>query len=335
MKTDPLAVRAETIAFLLIPNFSLIAFSSAVEAIRIANRMSDQRLYQWSLVSKDGSPVRASNGAVVSADMSMSECFRMGTETRRPDMVVVCSGLGVERFRDPDTFNWLRLLERQGSHLAAVCTGAYVLARAGLLNDYKCVIHWENLTSFRETFPDIEVSSDLFEVDRNRSTCSGGTSALDMMLYIIGRTHGQSLATKISEQCLMDRMRNPDDKQRLPLRARLGIHNPKLIAAIEMMESNLSEPLDQDTLASYIGLSRRQLERLFRKHLSRAPAHYYLELRLERARHLLYQSEMPIVDIALACGFVSASHFSKCYRELYGRSPREERSRALQGMGST
>lgn len=325
--------RPETVAFLLVPNFSLIAFSSAMEAIRIANRVADRTLYEWVLVSKDGGTVKASNGAVVSADMSMADAYRQQGPRRRPDMVVVCSGLGVERFRDPDVFAWLRLLERQGTMLVAVCTGAHVLARAGLLNGFKCVIHWENLGSFRETFPEIVVSSDLFEVDRTRCTCSGGTSALDMMLYLISKRHGQTVATRISEQCLMDRIRNPDDKQRLPLRARLGIHNPKLIAAIELMESNLSEPLDQDTLAGYIGLSRRQLERLFRKHLGKAPAHYYLELRLERAKHLLYQSEMPIVDIALACGFVSASHFSKCYREQYSRSPREERVRVVAGSG--
>ncbi|HET8727070.1 MAG TPA: GlxA family transcriptional regulator [Alphaproteobacteria bacterium] len=304
----------------------MIAFATAVEAVRIANRMSGRELYRWVLLSKDGGPVRASNGITVTVDMAMTEFYRQGSTQRRPDMVLVCSGLGVERFKDPEVYGWLRLVERQGTTLGALCTGAYVLARAGLLNGYKCAIHWENLGGFQETFPDIEVCADLFEVDRNRYTCSGGTAALDMMLYLIQQLHGGDLATKVSEQCLVDRMRNPHDRQRLPLRARLGLHNPKLIAAIELMEANLAEPLEQDVLANYVGLSRRQLERLFRRHLGRAPAHYYLELRLERARHLLYQSDLAIVDIALACGFVSASHFSKCYRQMYGKSPREERS---------
>jgi transcriptional regulator GlxA family with amidase domain len=319
-------MRPDVVGFLLIPNFSMIAFATAVEALRIANRMSGRELYRWVLLSKDGQPVRASNGILVSVDMAMTEIYRQGASSRRPDMVMVCSGLGVERFKDPEVFGWLRLVERQGATIGALCTGAYVLARAGLLNGYKCAIHWENLGGFQETFPDIEVSADLFEVDRNRCTCSGGTAALDMMLYLIQRQHGNELATKVSEQCLIDRIRNPHDRQRLPLRARLGVHNPKLISAIELMEANLSEPLEQDALANYVGLSRRQLERLFRRHLGRAPAHYYLELRLERARNLLYQSELPIVDIALACGFVSASHFSKCYRQMYGKPPREERS---------
>lgn len=325
---NPPPDRPEVLAFLLVPNFSMIAFATAVEAVRLANRMAERELYRRVVVSKDGQAVSASNGITVQADMAMTDLFRQGGSQRRPDMVIVCSGLGVERYRDPETFGWLRLIERQGTVLGALCTGAYVLARAGLLDGYKSAIHWESLPAFQETFPDIDISADLFEVDRNRLTCAGGTAALDMMLYVIAQTHGPQLATKVSEQCLLDRMRSPHDRQRLPLRARLGVHNPKLIRAIEMMEANLAEPLDQDTLAGFVGLSRRQLERLFRKHLGRAPAHYYLELRLEKARNLLYQSDLAVVDIALACGFVSASHFSKCYRQMFGKSPREERAAA-------
>jgi transcriptional regulator GlxA family with amidase domain len=274
--------------------------------------------------------VRASNGVLVNVDAALADVQRSDAAARSLDMVLACSGLGVERYRDDQVFAWLRRQERQGTTVGALCTGAYVLARAGLLKGYRCAIHWENLPGFAETFPEIEASADLFEVDRNRYTCSGGTAALDMMLHLIALRHGNALATKVSEQCLVDRIRNPHDRQRLPLRARLGVHNPKLISAVEMMEANLAEPLGQEDLAHYVGLSRRQLERLFRRHLGRSPAHYYLQLRLERARHLLYQSDMPIVDLALASGFVSASHFSKCYRETYGKSPREERAQAVQ-----
>ncbi|MCA8931297.1 MAG: GlxA family transcriptional regulator [Rhodospirillaceae bacterium] len=325
MRTTSVASETASVGFLLIPNFSMIAFSTAVEPIRIANRLSGTPLYSWTVISKDGWPVRASNGIGVNVDRSMEDLKRDYPNTKLFDILVVCSGLGVERYRDDDTFAWLRRIERQGTKIGAVCTGAYVLARAKLLDGYSCAIHWENLPGFMETFPDIAVSADLFEVDRNRLTSSGGTAALDMMLHLISENHGSKLATAVSEQCLLDRMRSPHDRQRLPLRARLGIHNPTLISAIEMMEANIAEPLAQDELARFVGLSRRQLERLFRKHLGRSPGQYYMELRLDRARHLLYQSEMPIVDVALASGFVSASHFSKCYRQMYGRSPRDER----------
>ncbi len=313
----------ERFAFVLIPNFSLIAFSAALEPLRLVNRQIGRELYSWQIVSQDGGPVRASNGVLVSTDQSIAD-VKLSPGGTNPT-VILCSGAGAEHFYSKELFGWLRRADRAGAAVGALCTGAHVLARAGLLNDYKCTIHWENLPGFIEDFPEIEVAADLFEVDRNRLTCSGGTAALDLMLHLIAEKHGNEVATKVSEQCLLDRIRQSHDHQRMPYRVRLGVHNPKLINAIEMMESNIEEPLNQEMLARYIGLSRRQLERLFRKHLGRTPAQYYLELRLERARHLLYQTSMPIMNVAFACGFVSASHFSTCYRQKYGRTPRAER----------
>ena len=313
----------ERFSFVLIPNFSLIAFSAALEPLRLVNRQIGRELYSWQIVSQDGGPVRASNGVLVSTDQSIAD-VRLSPGGTNPT-VILCSGAGAEHFEDKELFGWLRRADRSGAAVGALCTGAHVLARAGLLKDYKCTIHWENLPGFIEDFPDIDVAADLFQVDRKRLTCSGGTAALDLMLHLIADKHGNEVATKVSEQCLLDRIRQSHDHQRMPNRVRLGVHNPKLINAIEMMESNIEEPLNQEMLARYIGLSRRQLERLFRKHLGRTPAQYYLELRLERARHLLYQTSMPIMNVAFACGFVSASHFSTCYRQKYGRTPRAER----------
>ena len=322
--TAPVGRGPERFAFVLVPNFSMIAFAAALEPLRIANRMANQELYSWQIVSSNGGSVRASNGCVVATEQSLAE-VAIGSGRNCPT-VILCSGLGAERIHDRGLFGWLRRADRAGAAIGAVCTGAHVLAKAGLLDGYKCTIHWENLPGFMEEFPHIDVTADLFEVDRNRLTCSGGTAALDLMLYLIATSHGQELAGKVSEQCLMDRIRQPHDHQRMPYRARLGIHHAKLIGAIEMMEANVEEPLGQEMLARYVGLSRRQLERLFRKHLGRTPAQYYLELRLERARHLLYQTTMPVMNVAFATGFVSASHFSTCYRQLYGKTPRAERA---------
>ncbi len=210
--------------------------------------------------------------------------------------------------------------------VGGLCTGAHILAAAGLLSGKRCAIHWENLPGFSEAFPKAEVYADLFEFDSNIYTCAGGTASLDMMLKLIGDDFDANLVNKICEQALTDRVRSPQDRQRLPLRARLGIQNSKVLTIIEMMEANLSEPQALINVAHMIGLSRRQVERLFRQEMGRSPARYYLEIRLDRARHLLLQSAMPVVEIAVACGFVSASHFSKCYRELYGRSPQQERA---------
>jgi transcriptional regulator GlxA family with amidase domain len=302
----------------------MLAFTAAIEPLRIANRVLERDAYRWIVVSKEGGPVRASNGVEVAA-----RCALADLDLEHAPVVVVCSGVHAERIRDKELFAWLRRADRHGAQVGAVCTGTYLLARAGLLEGVRCAIHWETLPAFIEEFPEIDVTADLYQNDRGRFTCSGGTAALDLMLNRIADDHGSELATKVSEQCLRDRIRSPDDRQRLPIRARLGVHHPKLILAIELMEANLEEPLSQEMLAAYVGVSRRQLERLFKGHLGRAPAHYYHELRLERARHLLYQTELPIMDVACACGFVSASHFSTCYRQMYGRTPREERQGVL------
>ncbi|MBL8704176.1 MAG: GlxA family transcriptional regulator [Rhodospirillales bacterium] len=320
----------EFFGFFLVPKFSMIAFTSAVEALRLANRMSGKTLYRWALYSTDGKPVRASNEILLMPDAALAQAGEAGKslgagEAGRLDALVVCGGLDVQHFADKAVFAALRRFDRQGVALGALCTASHVLARAGLLDGHRCTIHWENLDSFTEAFPEVEVSTDLFEIDRNRFTCCGGTAALDLMLHLIRQRHGAALATAVSEQCILERIRDENDAQRMPVSARLKVNHPKLVAAIGLMEANLEQPLGQDDLARRIGLSRRQLERLFRRYLRKAPAKHYLELRLQRARLLLLQSTLSIIDVALACGFVSASHFSKCYRQGYGRSPKQER----------
>lgn len=317
--------KVRKIAFYLYPDFSMIAFATAIEALRLANRVSMRDLYQWTTISTDGQPVKASNGVVIEVDQSAAETKITPGCDKPYDYVFVCSGLGIERNHDKTAETWLRVQALQECQIGALCTGTYVLAKAGLLKNHKCVIHFESLNSFTEKFPDIDISADLFEVDGNRLTCGGGTASLDLMLHIIREEHGRDLAWAVSEQCLVDRIRNPHDQQRLPLQARLGIQNNKVITVIENMEANIQDPLSLEELASRAGLSRRQMERVFARHAGRSPAKYYIDLRLQRARHLLYQSDMLILDIALACGFVSVSHFSKTYKQMYGRSPREER----------
>ncbi len=311
----------ETIGFLLVPKFSMMAFTSTVEPLRAANRMSGRDLYSWRLISSDGAPVEASNGIAMMPDSSIATADDLPT-------LIVCSGIDVHLVRDKETFSWLRRQARKGARIGAICTGSHILARAGLLDGYRCTIHWENIPGFTEAFPDIEVTGELFEIDRNRFTCSGGTAPLDMMLHMITTRHGHDLATAISDQFIHDRMRGPNDHQRMTLQSRLGVRDAKLISVIAQMESNLEEPLSRVDLADSVDLSTRQLERLFRKNLASTPKHYYVELRLRRARQLLLQTSMSVLDVALACGFVSASHFSKRYREFVGKTPREERRAA-------
>ena len=306
------------IAFVLLPRYSMIAFASAVEPLRVANRLSKKTLYEWHIFSPDGAPVMASNGLEMTPEGDLEAASALGC-------VVVCSGVDVQKVTDKALISWLRKMDRKGADLGAVCTGSHVLAKAGLLDGHHCTIHWENLPAFAEDFPEIEVTSELFEIDRTRFTCAGGTAAIDMMLNVIAMQHGHELAAEVADQFMHERIRDRHDHQRMGLPARLGVRHPKLLSVINLMEENLEEPLTRGQLARDAGLSTRQLERLFRKYLSRSPARYYLELRLNKARLLLLQTNMSVIDVALACGFVSASHFSKCYRDFFGHTPRKER----------
>ena len=304
--------------FLLLANYSMIAFSSAVEPLRIANLLAGRPLYEWQLITSGGHPEAASNGLIMQPVRACSEVGEL-------DGVFVCGGVEIKLAVDKAALFWIRKLAHRKVPLGALCTGSYLLAKADLLDGYRATIHWENLASLREEFPQIIVSSELFEVDRDRYTCAGGTAPLDMMLYLIAEQHGADLAARISEECIVERIRGRHDRQRIPLKQRLGTSQPKLMKAVTLMEANLEEPIGLDDLAGYVGLSRRQLERLFQKYLDCVPTRYYLQLRLARARQLLLQTDMSIFDVAFACGFVSAPHFSKCYRDFFGSPPRDER----------
>lgn len=314
-----------SLVFFLVPDFTMVAFATALEPLRIANRMLGYEAYRWRLASTDGKPVQASNGVLCAVNTSLDEERRKMAGPERPSMAIICTGMDVEKYHNKSVFAWLREEYNRGVAVGGLCTGAYVLAAAGLLSNKRCAIHWENLPGFQEAFPKANVFADLFEVDQNIYTCAGGTAALDMMLKLIGDDFDENIVNRVCEQVLTDRVRSPTDRQRLPLRARLGVQNSKVLTIIELMEGNLAEPLSLIEIADHVDLSRRQIERLFRTEMGRSPARYYLEIRLDRARHLLIQSSLPVVEVAVACGFVSASHFSKCYRELYARSPQQER----------
>jgi transcriptional regulator GlxA family with amidase domain len=283
---EPTDERPQTIGFLLIPGFPLMAFAAAVEPLRAANRLSGEPLYRWLFFSADGEPVRASLGINVVADNSIE-----GDEM--PSTVVVCAGLNVHEYRNAKVFAWLRKLARRGADLGCLSTGSQILARAGVLSGYRCTIHWENRESFADEFGDIEVTAGLFEIDRQRFSCSGGTAALDLMLYMIARQHGRELAAAVSEQFLHDHIRDQIDSQRMSLVERLRINHPKLVRTISLMQDNIEDALTKQELARSVDLSTRQLERLFRRYLGRSPA----------------------------------SNFSKCYRAQFGMSPRADRAR--------
>lgn len=308
-----------TVGFYLVPGFPMMAFVSAIEPMRAANRLSGERRFDWRLFSTDGQPVLASNGIEIAVHGSVSEHAAL-------DLLLVCAGTRDAGHGDKNLFAWLRRLDGAGTSLGAISLGGYVLARAGLLDGQRCAMHWESLAAFADQFPRVRTTTDIFVIDNRRCTCAGGTAALDMMLHIITDRDGRELANDVSEQFIHARIRGTHDQQRMAVQSRFGVANEKLIAAIEMMEDANGEPRPVQEIAAAVDLSARQLERLFAKYLHASPSGYYLKLRLDRARALLMQTTMPILDIAVSCGFASASHFSRCYRALYGHKPSDERA---------
>ena len=222
----------------------------------------------------------------------------------------------------------MKALRRQAERrvgLGALCTGGYALARAGLLDHYRATIHWENLPALREEFPRVQLNNQVFSIDRDRYTASGGTAPLDLMLNLIQLKHGPRISQQVSEQFLLERVRSDQDRQYVPLRAQVGSSHGTLIRVAQLMEENIEKPLSLERIAQGTGLSRRQIERLFRRHLGCVPKRYYLEMRLRRARELLLQTAMPVMDITTSCGFKSPPHFSRCYRSQFGHPPSAER----------
>ena len=301
----------------------MLSFTASVEPLRSANRMSGQELYEWEIFSIDGDPVPSSSGIALMPDRSIEE-------VEDYPVIIVSAGIDPQSYDNRRAFSWLRHMARHGSRIGGTSGGAYILAKAGLLNGYRCTIHWEYLTGFAEEFPELDVTTKLFEIDRDRFTSAGSGATLDMMLYLISQQHGHDLSVAVAEQFSYMASNDPEAPQRMPVRQRLRISHPKLIAVIEQMEANLEDPIDRDDLAKSVGLSVRQVERLFIKYLKTTPAKYYMELRLKRARLLLSQTSMSILDVSVACGFVSASHFSKCYREMFNHPPRQERAPILE-----
>ncbi|MCM8911525.1 GlxA family transcriptional regulator [Pseudomonas inefficax] len=307
----------QIIHFLLLPGFSAMGFISALEPLRVANRFKGP-LYRWQVLSLDGGPVLASNGMSVNADAALAAGEPGG-------ILLIVAGFEPLACYGPALQQALRRLDHEGVVLGGIDTGAVVLAEAGLLDGHRATVHWEALEAFKERYPRLQVTQELFEIDRRRITCAGGTASIDLMLDLIGQAHGSELAVQVSEQFVLGRIRQRQDHQRMQIASRYGISNKKLVKVIGEMERNIEQPLNTQVLADAVQVTRRQLERLFRLHLDDTPSGFYLRLRLDKARQLLRQTDMSVLEVAVACGFESASYFTRSYRARFERCPREDR----------
>ncbi|MGY8871996.1 MAG: GlxA family transcriptional regulator [Pseudomonadales bacterium] len=308
-----------TLSFLLLPEYAMVSLLSAIEPLRIANRLAGKVLFRWQCFSENGEAVLASNGMALQESLNIT----MGSSPRN---LFVNASFNPEKYVSEICIKWLRALHKQGGMIGALDTGCYLLAKAKLLESYKVTLHWEAKPAFQERYPHLNVSSELFEIDRKRITCAGGAAATDMVLYLIEHYYQSDLAILVCEQLIKSGVRNHSDNQRIGWSKRLNIHHPKILRALELMGTNIETPLMTSDLAKSLSISIRQLERLFLQYLQCSPSAYYLQMRIEHARHLLSDSGLSIAEIALASGFSSTAHFSRRYREFYGTTASQYRA---------
>jgi transcriptional regulator GlxA family with amidase domain len=317
-KFDDGGISPQTFVFLLVPGFSMMSLASAVEPLRSLNRLVQREDFRWVFASLDGRSIKASNGVPFPAlphDEAIEEA----------DFLFVCGGLRIQETDERRYLAILRQAARRKVAIGSLSTGTYLLARSGLLHGYRCTIHWENRSAFKEDFPDLDCTNKIYEIDRDRLTCSGGTAAMDMMLHLIVERHGSDLARAVANQFHHERIRSEAEDQRGGRLETLGFMPAKVREAIGMMRAAIENPVPLPDIARRAGVSSRQLERLFLRHTGVTPLRYYLQIRLDRARELLLYSDRSVIEIAVSAGFTSTSHFSTWYKRIYGVRPSDMR----------
>jgi transcriptional regulator GlxA family with amidase domain len=314
------AARPRVFVFLLVPNLPMMALTSAVEPLRALNRLARIPAYAWRMASLNGEPITASNGITL-------QTMALGEALTGADYLLTCAGLPMQKAKERRYLAAIRQAAARGIAIGSLSSGTLLLARAGVLAGYRCTIHWEHIFSFRETFPDLKCTNKLYEIDRDRLTCSGGTAAMDMMLHLIAEHHGNAFAGAVANQFHHERIRDAREDQQGGLHQVLANLPETVRRAIHIMRENIEEPVSLDRISRDVGIGTRQLERLFMRHAGMTPIRYYLRLRIERARELLIYTDHRTADIAAYCGFSATSHLATWYRRIFGTTPAEVRNR--------
>lgn len=311
------ALNAMKIALWPLRGFSCLAFASVVESIAACNQIGGDQLVELSIVALSD---------VVVGDMGVHMQRHSHPDDTEWDLIILCGSADYDTDDDAEVIDWLSRQRLSQRVIGSVASATRLLAKAGVLNGAKSSMHGRDFKELQALYPQVILSTDVFSFDRNKLTCRGGSAALDMMVFYLGRCFGVEMAEAISRYFVQIRVGGWSPTPRKELSSRDVMEQPKLAEALELMENNIEEPLTTDDLAYHVGISRRQLERLFKRHLDTVPSRYYLQYRLEKGRAQLLQSADSISTIALACGFSSGAHFSTAYRNFFGLSPSEERT---------
>lgn len=309
--------------FVLLDGYSMISFASAIDPLRIANKLLGRLAFRYECASLDGKPVESSCGFGIEVSQSLDGIVK-------PDLVIVCSSDGVENLAGLDLLgSELRKMQRHGVQIGSICTGSYVLAKYGLLQDQTCAIHWEYLAVAKEMFPSVDFKAQIFVQDENCMSAGGGTAPIDMMIKLIHDVAGAELAVRVADIAIHSLERKSDEPQKTGVISVVKQKDANLARCLSLMEENIEEPLSTSEISEMVGISRRQIERTFMRYLNTTPRRYYLDIRLEHASYLIRRTDMRIDQITFATGFVNSSHFSKAYLKKYGKTPSADRKTLL------
>ncbi|MEO9656137.1 GlxA family transcriptional regulator [Marinomonas sp.] len=319
MAISPRPIPTRKIHFLLTAGTSLFGLSSMLGALRHANEVSGLSLYEWELVSEFGGLVKSSDGIDIMTGVSVQESENCET-------LIICAGCAdPTTVSTPAVLGFIRQQSSLGAFIGCQDMGAYIAAAAGVLDGYRATVHWQNHETTQALFPHVHFVQELLVIDRTFFSCPGGLSGLDMMLHLIDTHYDKNIISQVADEMIYTHDRDHTGPQRRSLQIRLDSRNKNLIEAVQLMERNIEEPLLVSELAEHIGISRRELERLFKRNLKQGPKSFYRQLRLEKARNMLQQTKETVTTISVACGFVSLSHFTRCYQQQYGKKPSQER----------
>lgn len=306
------------IGLFVIDRFPMAPLSMVIETIRLANWNADGPTFSYVIVSADGQSRTSSCDFPAPVSHSVKDCPQL-------DVVLVCAGINASQLHEPEALSWLRAQYHIGAQVGGISSGAFILARAGLLEARRCAVHWMTAPTMRERFPSVIVSGDIFCTDGRVITCAGGISTLDLMLHLIEQFRGRALARRVADDLIYPSIRDGHEPARMSLGRRTGASNSALLRAVELMEANVEDSFNISEISTLLDTSVRHLERLFLRAFRQTPSQYYMKLRLREARMLLSQSDIPLIEVALRCGFRNTSHFSRRYREMYKISPGEHR----------
>lgn len=318
-QAGPMDQSAQSYAFVLLPGYSLVALACAIDVLRAANIESNQELFRWQLVTDRQRETSSSSGMTLPSNDFKTQ--------QTPDVIALCGGDGSHDYSNVRLEKWLLAAARRKVTIGSLSDGAFVVAALGLFAKRRSTIHWKCQSAYRERHPDLDIRSSIFEIDGNRFSCAGGTASLDLFLKLVSKTVGKTVIGRIADNYFHDVIRDDDQVQPMADAFRVAAKSRDLSEAIELMEQRLEIPIPVTEIAQALDISHRQLDRLFQKHLSVSPAEYYRSMRLHRASGLLKQTDMSVGEIAVSCGFHSASHMSKFFARKFGVTPGAYRRR--------